>query len=125
MVGIFVERGQVEVGIRREEVENTFLLLAVPVFPADVPAFDEEGIKAVLGGKVDVAAHIVVVGGMTAVGRGLGVISPTHLNRREVVGVGPAVFVRNHLPPNAHVFHGMNPRHILDGTRLVEVEDKA
>ena len=61
-VGVFVQCGQVEVGIGREEVKDEVLLLAVPVLPTDVPALDEEGVEAVFGGEVDVAAHVGIIG---------------------------------------------------------------
>ena len=46
LVGIAVQGGQVEIGVGGEEVEDEVFLFAVPVFPADVPAFDEECVEA-------------------------------------------------------------------------------
>ena len=137
-VGILVQRRQVEIGIWRQEVEDEILVFAVPVFPTDIPPLDEQGIETVGSGKIDVAAHILGVGGMATVGRGLGVVGDTlHLgcnilvvghakpHRREIVGVAPAVLVGDHLPPNAHILHGVNPGDILDSARLVKVENQA
>ena len=67
LVGIGVEGRQVKVGVGGDEVKDEVLLLAVPVFPSFVPALDEESVKAVFGGKVDVAAHVLVVGTVLAV----------------------------------------------------------
>ena len=138
LVGVLVQRRQVEIGIRRQEIEDEVFVLAVPVFPTDIPPLDEQGVEAVGSGEIDVAAHILGVGGMTAVRRGLGVVGdPFHIgcnilvvghtepHRREIVGVAPAVLVGDHLPPNPHVLHGVNPGDILDGARLVEVENQA
>ena len=114
-VGVFVQSGQVEVRIRCEEVEDELLLLAVPVLPADVPTFYQHLVQSVLGskamgsGEVDVAAHIGVIGAMRAVGLGVFIISLTEFHRWEVVGISPGALARDHLPPNAHVFHRVNP----------------
>ena len=137
LVSVAVQRRQVEVGIGGEEVEDVVLVLAVPVFPADVPALDEEGVEAVLGGKVDIAAHIGVVGSVTAVGLGFAVVGDGTLqrwrqrgvarqaHRGEVVGVAPGAVVADHLPPHAHILHGVYPADVLQNTRFVEVEDEA
>ena len=109
LVCIFVQSRQIKVGIRCEEVEDELLLLAVPVLPANVPTFDEEAIEAVGGGKVDVAAHISVVGAVGAIGLGVFVVGLAEFHRGKVVGVGPGTLARNHLPPNAHVFHRVYP----------------
>ena len=137
LVSVFVQRRQVEVGVGGEEVEDIVLVLAVPVLPADVPPFDEEGVETVGGGKVDVASHVGVVGPVAAVGLGLAVVGDGALQRRrqrgvagqahggEVVGVAPGAVVADHLPPHTHVLHGVYPADILQGARLVEVEDEA
>ena len=91
-MGVFVKSRQVKVGVRREEVEDELLLLAVPILPADVPAFDEQPIEAVGSGEVDVAAYIGVVGAVGAVGLGVFVVGLAEFHRREVVGVGPGAF---------------------------------
>ena len=124
-MGIGVEGGQVEVRVGSHEVKHVILLGSEPVFPALVPAFDEKGVEAVLGGKVNVAAHVLIVSAVTAMGLSLGIIGHAQLHGRELVGVGPGRFSRNHLPPYAHVLHGMDPGNILQGTGFVEIEDKA
>ena len=86
-VGIFVECRQVEVRIRRKEVENEVFLLAIPVFPTFVPTLDEQAIEAVFRGEVDVSAHVRVVGTMIAVRFRFGVVGHSELHRRIVVGV--------------------------------------
>ena len=124
-VGVFVQCGQVEIGIRREEVKHELFLLSVPVFPTDVPAFDEQTVETVGGGEVDVAAHIGVVRAVCAVGLGVFIVGLAKLYRREVVGVTPGALAGDHLPPHAHVFHRVNPRHILQSAWIVEVKDEA
>ncbi len=122
LMGVFVQRRQVEVRIGGEEVEDKVFLLAVPVLPADVPALDEEGVEAVLGGEVDVAAHVGVVGTVGAVGEGMLEIGLAELHGGEFIGVVPGALAADHLPPHAHVFHGVNPTDILQRAGLVEVE---
>ena len=70
-VGIVVQCFQIEVGIRRLEVENIALPTVCPVFPTDVPTLDKHLIEAVFSGKIDVTAHFLVVGGVATVGRRL------------------------------------------------------
>ena len=47
VVSVFVEHFNVEIGHRGYKVEHVFFLVANPVFPTDVPAFNEELVKAV------------------------------------------------------------------------------
>ena len=61
-VGIVIEGADVEVRIRRKEVEDILLRVAAPVLPAYIPAFHEHLAEAVLRSEVDVAAHVGVVG---------------------------------------------------------------
>ena len=124
MVGVFVQGRQVEVGIGGEEVEDELFLFAIPILPADVPAFDEEGVEAIGSGEVDITTHVGVVGAMGAVGFGVHVVSLAEDDGRIVVGVCPGALTRNHLPPNTHILDGVNPRHVLQSARLVEVEDE-
>ena len=125
LVGVAVQCGQVEVGIGSEEVENIVFLLAVPVLPADVPTLDEQCVEAVGGGKVDIAAYVLVVGGVAAVRGGMLIIGDAQLDGGEIIGVTPAALVGNHFPPYAHILHGVDPRHIFQHARVVEVEDEA
>ena len=74
LMGVFVQCGQIEVRIRCEEVKDKILLLGIPVFPTDVPAFDKEGIKTVFGGKVDVTTHVGIVGTVGTVGFGMSIV---------------------------------------------------
>jgi len=123
-VGIVVESLDVEVGIRGEEVEDVFLHVACPVFPSDVPALDEHGVETVVGGEVDVSAHVGVVGRVASRGRGLAVIGHSELDRGKLVGVGPVALTRDHLPPHTDVFGGMYPAGVGELAGLVEVEDE-
>ena len=123
-VGVFVQCGQVKVRVGGEEVKHELFLLSVPVFPTDVPAFDEQTVETVGGGKVDVAAHVGVVRAVRAVGLGVFIVGLAEFYRWEVVGVAPSAFAGDHLPPHAHVLHWVNPAYILQSARLVEVEDE-
>ena len=74
LVSVFVQSRQVEVRVGRDEVENIIFLLAVPVFPADVPAFDEQSVEAVFCSEIYVSAHVFIVGGMTAMWFGVFIV---------------------------------------------------
>ena len=62
---------------------------------------------------------------MAAVRLGLGVIRFSQLDGREIGGVGPVRFTGNHLPPYAHVLHRVNPAHVFQDARVVQVQDEA
>ena len=108
-VGIVVQHLDVEVGIGCHKVEHVTLPHVCPVFPANVPAFHQHFVETVLGGKVDVALHLLVVGGMAAVGLHLRPVNLVEFDAGEVVGVVPVALAHNHLPPHAAVLRGMNP----------------
>ena len=124
-VGIGVKGRQVEVRIRGDEVEDVVFLLAVPVFPAFVPAFDQQAVEAVLGGEVDVAADILVVGAVLAVRGGMGIVRDAQLDGRIVIGIGPLALAGDHFPPDTHVFDWVDPGNVVQGARVIEVEDQA
>ena len=121
-VGVFVESGQVKVGVGGYKVEHVVFLAAEPIFPAFVPALYEQGVEAVCRGKVDVGAHVLVVGSVPAVGLEGFVVGHTELYRGYIVGVAPLAASRYHLPPYSHILDRMNPAHIFQCARLVEVE---
>ena len=123
--GIAVDFFDVEVGIGGDEVEHVVLLVAEPVLPAYVPSLDEDGIEAMLGGEVDVALHVLGVGGVGAVGLGVGVVGFAELHGGEVVGVAPGALVGDHVPPYADILRGLNPGGVLYLAGLVEVEGDA
>ena len=112
-VGVVVERLDIEVGIRSNEVEDIILAVAIPVFPAFVPAFDEHLAESVLGSKVDVFSHIGIVGGMQSIGLYLGIVGNPELHRRQVERVSPRLAATDHLPPYANIFDRMNPGGVL------------
>ena len=123
-VGILIERLDIEVGVRRLEVEDIFLRVAEPVFPTDIPALDEDTTKAMLSGEVDVAADVLIICRVTARGLSLRVVGEAELDGGELRGIGPVALTRDHLPPYADVLRGVDPRGILDLTGLVEIEDE-
>ena len=67
-VGVVVKHLDVEVGVGGHEVEDVALPHVGPVFPTYVPTLYEYLVEAVLGSEVDIALHLLVVGGMTAIG---------------------------------------------------------
>ena len=122
-MGIGIESIDVEIRIRCHEIEDIVLAAVGPVLPADVPAFDQDCIKTVLRSEVDVLSDIVVVGAVPSVRFRLRIVDRTELDRRDI-GVGPASGSSYHLPPDTHVLDRVDPADILDGTWLVEIEDK-
>ncbi len=66
-MSIIIESFDIEIGIRCQEIEHEILLLAEPVLPANVPALDQKLIHAIVGSKINIAAHIFVVRTMAAV----------------------------------------------------------
>ena len=124
-VRIGVEPRKVEVGIRGNKVENVEFLAAEPVFPALVPALYKKGVKTVGRGEIEVTLHVLRGGAVAAVRSGLGIVGFAEAYCRKVVGVAPVGFAGDHLPPHAHVFHGMNPGGgVGNGTGLVQIQDK-
>ena len=124
-VGIVVEGLQVEVGVGRDKVKHIVLAVAKPVFPALVPALDEELVEAVGSGKVDVAAHVGIVGAVGVVGLELAVVGDAQFHAVHGIGIGPCALAGDHLPPHAHVFHGVYPAGVFNLARLVQVQYQA
>ena len=108
-MSILVQRLDVEIRIRGHEIENVILVAVRPVFPADIPALDQNLIKAMFGSEVDAAAHIGIVRRMLAVRFRLGIIGNAEMYGREVIGICPSALSGNHLPPYTDIFHRMNP----------------
>ena len=123
-VSIVVEHLDVKIGIGCDKVEHVAFPHVCPVLPTNVPTLDEHLVKAILCGEVDIAFHLLIIGGMPAVGRHLLPVNLVEFDGGQVVGVVPTALTNNHLPPHAAVFHGMNPRGILNLTGFVEVEDE-
>ena len=123
-VRIFVQCGDVEIGVGGHEIEDVILRVPEPVLPADVPAFDEQLVEPVCRREVDVPLHVLVVGAVAAAGPASGVIRHAELYRRHVARIGPVALAGDHFPPYAHVFHGLDPRGVVIGARLVEVQDQ-
>ena len=123
--GIAVNLLHVEVGIGSYEIEYIVLAVSEPVFPTDVPAFDQHGIETVGRRKVDVALHVLGVGRVGAIGLGLGVVGLVQMHAIQVVGIGPGAFAGNHIPPDTDVFRRFYPGGIGKFARLVQVEGDA
>ena len=73
-VGIVVQHLDIKVGIGCHKVKHIVLAIAIPVFPALVPALDQQLVKAIIGCKINVALHVLVVGSMAAIGLEAGII---------------------------------------------------
>ena len=108
-MGIVVEHLQVEVGVGGHKVEDIALPHVCPVLPTDVPTFNENLVETILGCKVDIALHLLVVGGMTTVGLHTVPVDLVEFDAGEVVGIVPRALADNHLPPYATVLCGMDP----------------
>ena len=98
--------------------------MSEPVFPTFVPTLNQHLVESVLGGKVDVLAHTLVGGTMSAVRLNLGIVGLAEHHGWQLVGVRPRLIVANHLPPHTAILHGVYPRGVLYLARLVEVERK-
>ena len=99
----------VKVGIRRNEVEHVVLFMAKPVFPTNVPTFNQYRIKTILCGKVDVTLYVLSISRVRTIGFSVCIVRFAQLNSREVVGIGPSALIGNHIPPNADVLSRLNP----------------
>src|SRR5438046_358470 len=102
LVGVSCHLREVVVGIRLGERECIAVLYPVAV-PADVPAFNQDSTQSVGSREVDVAFRVC---------RGRAVLGPGAPRHRADV----------HAPPDAHVFHRLDPARVLDDARRVEVQ---
>ena len=66
--GVFVDTFHIEVGIRRNEVEDVIFFVTVPVLPTFIPTLNEESLETIGRRKVDVTFHIGSIGCMTTIG---------------------------------------------------------
>ena len=123
-VRIRIQGVDVEVRIRCQEVEDVVLVAIGPFLPADVPALDQQGVETVRRSEIDILPHIGIVRGMAAVRRSRGIVEAVKLDGGGV-RVIPAAGAGDHLPPYAHVFHGMDPADIVESARFVQVKDHA
>ena len=84
-MGIFIQCLNVKVRIRCDKVKYLVLGAIGPILPADVPALDKHGVKAVFRREVNVASYILVVGTVTAVRLGVAVICDAQLDGRIII----------------------------------------
>ena len=108
-MGIVVERLDVEIRIRCDKIEDVALPHICPVLPSYIPAFHQNLIETVLSSEVDIAAHFLIVGSMTAIGLHLCPVNFVQLDAGEFIGVVPRTLTHNHFPPNATILCWMNP----------------
>jgi len=124
-VRIIIEHFHVEIRIGRYEIKYIIFRLAEPIFPAFVPTFYQDLVKSVLGGKIDVFLHVLVVRSMATVGLGLGIVCLAQLDGRQVVGICPCAFVGDHFPPDTDIFYRFDPGDIFQYARLIQVKGNA
>ena len=62
---------------------------------------------------------------MLAIGLEIAVVGLSQLHRGDFIGVMPCALASNEFPPHTHIFHGLDPRCILDLAGLVQVENQA
>ncbi len=120
--GVAADLLDVEIGIGREEIEDVVFHVAEPVLPADVPALDQHGVESVFGREVDVALDVGRGSSVPAVRADFREVVGVEMGATQLVGVGPRTLARNHLPPDAHILAGLDPRGVLDLAGLVEIE---
>ena len=123
-MSVVVQHLDVEVRIRRLEIKDITLPHVSPVLPTYVPSLHKHLIETVLGGKVNIPLHLLVVGSMTAVGLHFLPVDVIELDTGELIGIVPRTLADNHLPPHATVLRGVNPADIIEGTRLVKVQNE-
>ncbi len=83
-MSILIKPLDVEVGVWGHEVKHIILLFAKPIFPTDIPSLDQKLVHPILRCEIDVAAHIFIVGAMTAMGHSLGIVESREV---EILGV--------------------------------------
>ena len=88
-MGIVIEHLDVEVGIGGHEVKNVALPHIGPVFPSNVPTLNEHLLQSILGCKVDVSLHFLVVGSVTSVWLYLVPVYLIEFDTGELVGIVP------------------------------------
>ena len=108
-VRIIVQRLDIEIRIRGHEIENIVLGIAEPVLPADIPPFHQKLVETVLRGKIDIAAHIRIVGTVASCRLCGSIVGLAEFHGTELAGIGPVALAGNHLPPYAHVFYRSDP----------------
>lgn len=103
------ELGNVEVGIGAGETIDMLFVACPIVFPAFVPAFDEDGIEAMASGKIDVIFDMCGVGAVMSVGGQETVVGAPD-EYVLLVGISPRGAASCEVfPPNSDVFHGTYP----------------
>ena len=86
-VGVGIEGIYVKVWVRSLEIKYIVLVAVCPVFPANVPSFNQKGVEAVFGCKVYVSANLFVVGTVLSVWLCILIVGDTEHNGREVIGI--------------------------------------
>ena len=123
-VSIIIEHLKVEIGIRSNKVEDIAFPHIRPIFPTDIPSFNKHFIKSVLGSKIDIALHLLIVCSMTTVGLNLSPIDIIKLYAWKLVGIVPRTLSNYHLPPHSTVFSRMYPGGVFQLTWFIEIKNK-
>ena len=83
-VCIFIECLDIKIRIRSYEIEDIILLMTKPIFPTDIPSFDEYLVETIRCSEIYIFSHILIVGTMLAVWLYLGIVNGIELYRREI-----------------------------------------
>ena len=77
--GIVTQLIHVEVRIRSYKIEDVIFGMAVPVFPPDIPSFNQHSIEPVCLRKVDELPHVCIIGTVCSVWLRPGIICNTNV----------------------------------------------
>ena len=84
-MSIFIESLDVEIRIWRHEIENVVLVLVGPVFPADIPSFNQYLIESVLSCEINILAYVLIVRRVFSVRSRLRVVRLAKVNGGEII----------------------------------------
>ena len=121
-MGILIEIFYIEVGIWRYKIKYIIFWLSKPIFPTDIPTFDQNLIKSMFGGKINISSDIVGVGRMLSVTFSFGVVEAIKFHRRKIICIRPLFTASDHFPPYAHILDRLDPWSVIISARFVKIE---
>ena len=113
----------IKIGIRSNEIKNLFFPVARPVFPTDIPAFDQHTLNAVGSSKINVSFNIFGSSTMFTVG-----FQGVPVGRFEFqigrIGVVPGPVIGHvHAPPDTDKFLWFNKIRIFYFAGFIQIHD--